>query len=125
MSSSYRRIHEIKEIGQDLDSKRISQEVEEVIKRIEDKKKIRKTGKLMEKKRKRGDNQALPDEMERAKYFTEQFEVDYVKINKLHKTIEKIKKENFKLKNENLMLKKSLKISLTKTIENSDKIIIL
>jgi len=42
------------------DSQRISQEVEEVIKRIEDKKKLKKNGKLMDKKRKRGgDNQAL------------------------------------------------------------------
>ena len=41
------------------DSQRISQEVEEVIKRIEDKKKLKKGGKLLEKKRKRGDNQAL------------------------------------------------------------------
>ena len=42
------------------DSQRISQEVEEVIKRIEDKKQLKKNGKLMEKKRKRGgDNQAL------------------------------------------------------------------
>jgi len=41
------------------DSQRISQEVEEVIKRIEDKKKLKKVGKLLNKKRKRGDNQAL------------------------------------------------------------------
>ncbi len=58
--SGRRRTAEVKDIqGQGPDSQRISKEVEEVIKRIEDKKKIKKTGKLMEKKRKRGDSQAL------------------------------------------------------------------
>ena len=41
------------------DSQRISQEVEEVIKRIEDKKKMKKRGELLDKKRKRGDEKAL------------------------------------------------------------------
>ena len=59
-SSGRRRTAEIKDIqGQGPDSQRISQEVEEFIKRIEDKKKTKKAGKLMEKKRKRGDSQAL------------------------------------------------------------------
>ena len=40
------------------DSQRISQEIEEVIKRIEDKKKMKK-GKMLDKKRKRGENEAL------------------------------------------------------------------
>ncbi len=55
-SSGGRRRTEVGEIGPD--SQRISKEVEEVIKRIEDKKKIKK-GKLLDKKRKRGDSQAL------------------------------------------------------------------
>ena len=62
MSSSpglRRSSSEVKEIqGLGPDSQRISKEVEEVIKRIEDKKK-KKGGKLIEKKRKRGDSQAL------------------------------------------------------------------
>ena len=41
------------------DSQRISKEVEEVIKRIEDKKKQKKAANLLDKKRKRGDSQAL------------------------------------------------------------------
>ena len=60
-SSSYsggRRKTEVGEI-QGPDAKRISQEVEEVIKRIEDKKKLKKDSKLLDKKRKRGDSQAL------------------------------------------------------------------
>ena len=58
-SSGPRRSSEVKEIqGLGPDSQRISKEVEEVIKRIEDKKK-RKGGKLTEQKRKRGDSQAL------------------------------------------------------------------
>ena len=55
-SSGGRRRTEVGEIGPD--SQRISKEVEEVIKRIEKKKKIKK-GKLLDKKRKRGDSQAL------------------------------------------------------------------
>ena len=59
-SSARRRTVEVKDIqGQGPESQRISQEVEEFIKRIEDKKKTKKAGKLMEKKRKRGDSQAL------------------------------------------------------------------
>ena len=41
------------------DSQRISKEVEEVIKRIEDKKKQKKAAKFLDKKRKRGDSHAL------------------------------------------------------------------
>ena len=41
------------------DSQRISQEVEEVIKRIENKKKMKKGGKLLNKKRKKGDSESL------------------------------------------------------------------
>ena len=41
------------------DSQRISKEVEEVIKRIEDKKRQKKAAKFLDKKRKRGDSQAL------------------------------------------------------------------
>ena len=41
------------------DSQRISKEVEEVIKRIEDKKKQKRADKFLDKKRKRGDSQAL------------------------------------------------------------------
>ena len=48
---------EIKEIGPD--TQRISKEVEEVIKKLEDKKKLKKGAKLTEKKRKRGDSTAL------------------------------------------------------------------
>ena len=55
--SSEDRRREVEEIGPD--SQRISKEVEEVIKRIEDKKKIKKQGKLLDKKRKRGESQAL------------------------------------------------------------------
>ena len=53
-----RRKTEVGEIS-GPDAQRISQEVEEVIKRIEDKKKLKKEGKLLDKKRKRGDSQAL------------------------------------------------------------------
>ena len=56
-SSGGRRKTEVGEIGPD--SQRISKEVEEVIKRIEDKKKLKKQGKLLDKKRKRGESQAL------------------------------------------------------------------
>ena len=56
-SSGGRRKTEVGEIGPD--SQRISKEVEEVIKRIEDKKKMKKQGKLLDKKRKRGESQAL------------------------------------------------------------------
>ena len=56
-SSSARRSSEVHEVH-GPDSQRISKEVEEVIKRIEDKKKKKGT-KLLDKKRKRGDSQAL------------------------------------------------------------------
>ena len=56
-SSSARRSSEVHEVH-GPDSQRISKEVEEVIKRIEDKKKHKGT-KLLDKKRKRGDSQAL------------------------------------------------------------------
>ena len=56
-SSGGRRKTEVGEIGPD--SQRISKEVEEVIKRIEDKKKIKKGDKFLDKKRKRGDSKAL------------------------------------------------------------------
>ena len=59
-SSSGRRRTEVGEIP-GPESKRISQEVEEVIKRIEDKKKMKKGEKLLDKKRKRGTSQALVD----------------------------------------------------------------
>ena len=57
-ASSSKRRTEVGEIT-GPDAKRISQEVEEVIKRIEDKKKLKKEGKLLDKKRKRGESQAL------------------------------------------------------------------
>ena len=56
--SSARRSSEVHEVH-GPDSQRISQEVEEVIKRIEDKKKQKKSSKFLEKKRKRGESQAL------------------------------------------------------------------
>ena len=59
-SSSGRRRTEVGEIP-GPETQRISQEVEEVIKRIEDKKKMKKGGKLLDKKRKRGESQALVD----------------------------------------------------------------
>ena len=61
-SSSTSRVNRRKtEVGEisGPDAQRISQEVEEVIKRIEDKKKLKKERKLLDKKRKRGDSQAL------------------------------------------------------------------
>ena len=59
-SRANRRKTEVGEIS-GPDAQRISQEVEEVIKRIEDKKKLKKEGKLLDKKRKRGDSQALTE----------------------------------------------------------------
>ena len=58
-SSSGKRRTEVAEIGPD--TQRISQEVEAVIKRIEDKKKMKRGEKLLDKKRKRGESQALVD----------------------------------------------------------------
>ena len=60
-SSGGRRRSEMAEMSGGPDSQRISQEVEAVIKRIEDKKKMRKGEKLLDKKRKRGDSTALVD----------------------------------------------------------------
>ena len=57
-SSGGRRRTEMAEVS-GPDSQRISQEVEAVIKRIEDKKKMKRGEKLLDKKRKRGDSQAL------------------------------------------------------------------
>ena len=56
-SSGGRRRTEVGEIGPE--SQRISKEVEEVIKRIEEKKKIKKGEKFLDKKRKRGESKAL------------------------------------------------------------------
>ena len=57
-SSSARRSSEVHEVH-GPDSQRISKEVEEVIKRIEDRKKQKKGTKYLDKKRKRGDSTAL------------------------------------------------------------------
>ena len=57
-SSGGRRRTEMAEVS-GPDSQRISQEVEAVIKKIEDKKKMKKGEKLLDKKRKRGESQAL------------------------------------------------------------------
>ena len=59
-SSGGRRRSEMAEIS-GPDSQRISQEVEAAIKRIEDKKKMKRGEKLLDKKRKRGESTALVD----------------------------------------------------------------